>query len=117
MAGKLDIEVEQGTTWVRDIIWKDSSKTAIDVTGYSAALQIRRLKDDTTALLSIASGTSALVVGTTDGKFTITLTATVTGNLDFETAFYDFKVTSPSPYLVATRLLEGEVTLNKAVTR
>jgi hypothetical protein len=117
MAGRLDITIEQGATWARDILWMDDALSPIDVSSYTAAMQIRHSVDDTATLVSIASGTAALVVGTTDGKFTVTLSASVTAALDFDTAVYDFKVISPSPNLVATRLLEGTVTLRKAVTR
>jgi hypothetical protein len=117
MAGKLDIEIEQGTTWLREVIWQDGSKTPIDVTDYHAALQVRESKDSNSTLLSLLdTGTSpAIVVGTTDGKFTITLPAATSAALSFETAVYDFKVTSDTG--VVTRLLEGNMILNKAVTR
>jgi hypothetical protein len=117
MAGKLDIVIEQGTSWTREIVWADITKTAIDVTGYHAAMQIRETVDSATTLLSILdTGTSpAIVVGTTDGKFTITLLAAVTAALDFETAVYDLKITSAGG--IVTRLLEGTVFLSKAVTR
>jgi hypothetical protein len=117
MPGRYDIEIKQGETWVREIVWKDATKTAINVTGYHAALMVREKVESTTTLLSLSdTGTSpAIVVGTTDGKFTITLTAAVTAALTFDTAVYDFKVTSGAG--IVTYLLEGEIVLNKAVTR
>jgi hypothetical protein len=116
VAGKLDLTIEQGVTWVREIIWKDSSRVPIDVSGYSAAMQIRNPLDDTIPLLSITN-IGAINVGTTDGKFVITLTAVTTAALDFDTAVYDLKVISPAPANTVTRLIEGTVTLDKAVTR
>lgn len=117
MPGQYDIDLKQGETWVREIVWKDSAGTAVTVTGYHAALQARRKIADIATLISILdTGTSpAIVVGTTDGKFTITLSAAVTAALDFDTAVYDFKVTSSTG--IVTYLLEGTITLSKAVTR
>jgi len=117
MPGTYDIEIKQGETWVREVVWKNTSGTAINVTGYHAALMARVKKEDTTTAINILdTGTSpAIVVGTTDGKFTITLTAAITAALTFDKAVYDFKVTSAAG--IVTYLLEGEITLNKAVTR
>ncbi|MFA6972675.1 MAG: hypothetical protein WC208_14930 [Gallionella sp.] len=117
MPGQYDIDLKQGETWVREIVWKDAAGTAVTVTGYTAALMARRKIADTATLLSLSSAgvSPAIVVGTTDGKFTITITAAVSAALDFETAVYDFKVTSSTG--IVTYLLEGTITLSKAVTR
>jgi hypothetical protein len=117
MPGRYDIEIKQGETWVREVVWKDATKTAINVTSYHAALMVRDKVESTSTLLSLSdTGTSpAIVVGTTNGKFTITLTASVTAALTFDKAVYDLKVTSGAG--VATFLLEGIITLDKAVTR
>ena len=117
MPGQYDIDLKQGETWVREIVWKDSAGTAVTVTGYTAALMVRRKIADTATLLSLSSAgaSPAIIVGTTDGKFTITISAAVSAALDFETAVYDFKVTSSTG--IVTYLLEGTITLTKAVTR
>ena len=117
MPGQYDITIKQGETWVREIVWEDATGTAIDITSYTAAMMARRKVADTSTLFSLSSAgaSPAIIVGTTDGKFTVTISAAVSAALDFETAVYDFKVTSATS--VVTYLIEGTITLSKAVTR
>jgi hypothetical protein len=107
-----------------EYVWLDPDLDPVDVTGYHAALMIRETKDSAEYLLYIddvgpGEGDTypilGITVGTTDGVFTIEVDADVTAALDFDYGVYDLKVTSPGG--VATRLVEGEVYLNKAVTR
>lgn len=113
-AGQYDITIEQGATWQRNIVWKDSTGTPIDITGYSARMQIRTRKSSTSTLLSIDQD-DYISVGTTDGLLEISIPASVTAALDFRGAVYDIEIESPSGTVY--RLLEGTAELSKEVTR
>ena len=43
-AAQYDILIEQGATFSRTFVWKDSSEVAVDLTGYTARMQIRKTK-------------------------------------------------------------------------
>ena len=114
-AGKYNFVIEQGTTFTRTITWKDSSGSAIDLSTYTARMDIKEKKSDTTAnALVNLTETAGLTLGGGAGTILITITHAVTTALDFEEAYYDLEVKSAGG--VVTKLLEGTITLDKEVT-
>jgi hypothetical protein len=114
-AASHDFTIEQGVTTSKSFVWKDSEGTVIDLTGYSARMQIRASIDSTSTLLSATNANGQLVITAAQGKVTLTLTATETAALDFSTGVYDLELVSGAG--VVTRLVEGSVTLSKEVTK
>ena len=117
-AGKYNIEMEQGATFTRDIIWKDSNGVAINITGYSIKMQAREDYDSVTPVISLGTVsplTGITIIDAAAGRFRITITAILTAALTFTKAVYDLEMISGAG--VVTRLLEGEITLLKEVTK
>lgn len=54
-ATTLDLNIEAGSEFVEYITWYDADGVRVDLTGYSAALQIRNA-GDSTLLISLADG-------------------------------------------------------------
>ena len=122
-AGKYSFIIEQGATTDFEIQYKDSSNSAVDLTGYQARMQIRSdyggtliaelsssLKGDNTGLnLSGSNGTTAL----SSGSIGIFISAASSSTFTFNEALYDLELVSGS---VVTRLIEGKVKLSKNVT-
>jgi hypothetical protein len=108
----IDIVVYQGKTINFEVIWGGS--TPVDVTGFSAKLQARETAASVTTLFSVTNG-AGITVGTTDGKFTISMTATNTAALTPSVGVYDFEITAPSGavYLV----MSGKFTILAEVSR
>lgn len=105
-SGHLPIHIEDGIDWVMEAIYAISG-TPVDVTNYTATFELRDQPGKTDdALLSLTEG-SGIVVGTTDGLFTITITDAQTTFGDRE-MHYDLVVTSPTG--VDTRILRGKCT-------
>lgn len=114
MAGRYDLTIEQGATFTKTFTWKQSG-AAVDLTSYHARMQIRETKDATTALVDLDDQTKGgIVLGGVAGTIAVTISATATAALSFDTAFYDLEMVLST---VVTRLLEGEVYLSKEVTR
>ena len=117
ISGKYDFIVEEGSTFDEYVIWKDKDGNAHDVTGYTAKMEIRQNKADTSAIDEVT-----VSVGTTDGRFDLDMTSTETRALSFNgRAFYDLEV-SPGGEDCHTaadviRILEGVITLSREVTR
>ena len=42
MAAVYDITIEQGATFRLSLVWKDSSNVPVNLTGYTARMQVRR---------------------------------------------------------------------------
>lgn len=89
------------------------SGTAIDLTGYTAALQVRESYDSSAPLLSLTSG-SGITLGGTAGTISVTAAASATAALEGGTYVYDMTLNSGS---VVTRILQGNFKVLPEVTR
>lgn len=72
-AGIQNIIIDQGSDWFTTFVYKNSDNSAINLTGYNAALQLRTSYDAPTPALSLATGylgvsstsSDAITVGST----------------------------------------------------
>lgn len=87
----------------------------VNVTGFTAALQLRSLPESPTAALSLTNG-SGITVGTTDGLIEVHATAAQTAAIDEGIYYYDIEITAPITGTV-TRLAQGKVAVLAEVTR
>lgn len=126
-AGKYSFTIEQGATLNFEVQYKDSTNTPINLTGYSARMQIRPAYADSTSTVyatlssSIAADGTGLNLsgsnGTTplaSGSIGVYISAASSSAFTFDTAKYDLEIVSGA---TVTRLLEGQVKLSKEVTR
>lgn len=86
----------------------------VDLTGFTARMQIRETIESTTTLVSLTE-LSGITLGGAAGTIGITITATVTALLDFDSAVYDLEVVSAGG--IVTPVVYGNVYLNDEVTR
>lgn len=112
---ELDIVVEQGATFDVTLTWKDSAGDPIDITGYSARMDIRANIDEDTAIHSMTSANGDIVLGDAAGTIQLLITAADTEAFDFQTAVYDLELISGAG--AVTRLIKGCIELDKEVTR
>jgi hypothetical protein len=126
-AGKYSFVIEQGTTTNFEIQYKDSNNAPVNLTGYSGKMMIRSGYADanptTYAILSsslAADGTGLNFSGSNgitppaSGSIGVVISAMSSSNFTFNNALYDLEITSGS---IVTRILEGQVSLSKEVTR
>jgi hypothetical protein len=126
-AGKYSFVIEQGSTLDFEIQYKDSSSNPIDLTGYSAKMQIKSDYADNSPITYLTLSSSLQPDGTglnlqgsrgakpyTSGSIGLYISAVSSSALTFSSGYYDLEVTSGS---VVTRILEGQVKLSKEVTR
>ncbi len=114
MSKRYDITIEQGATFELVVEWKDPAGAAISLTGYTAAMQVRKTYGGPT-ILSLASGGSGIAIDAALGKLTITIARTTTAALAAPVqGVYDLEVTNGT---VTYRLLEGSVLVTPEVTR
>lgn len=86
----------------------------VNLTGYTARMNIRSTVDATTILHSLTTENSGIALGGAAGTVDLLISATNTALFTFGTAVYDLELISGT---VVTRLLSGNVTLSKEVTR
>jgi len=110
MASISNIFIDQGATFTTTVTVTDASGTAISLSGYAVAGQIRKshLSSTSTAFTASISNASA-------GEITISLTDSQTTSLESGRYVYDVLITASGG--AKTRVVEGQVTVNPSVTR
>lgn len=86
-----------------------------DLTGFTARMQIRRAESATEALFTLTTENGRIALTPAEGRVVLTATATETAALTFTSAVYDLELVSSGGFV--TRLLEGNVVLDKETTR
>ena len=114
-AGKLHIVIEQGTTFNPVFTYKDSLGAVIDLTGYTARMQIRLKKTSTAFIHEITTAGSGITLGGVLGTITLLITDVETAAFTFTTGVYDLEIISAGG--IVTRLLEGTASLSKEATK
>ena len=108
MATKVNLVVDQGTTFTTSITFNDENGNTINFSTYSGSAQMRKH-------FTSSNSTSFSVSLTSNGIVTLSLTANQTGNLVAGRYVYDLEVTDQSNQI--SRLIEGIVTVTPNVTR
>lgn len=86
-----------------------------DLTGFSAAMQLRSLPSDPTAVLTLTTANGGITITGATGLIEVHATATQTGNIDEGPYYYDIEITSPQN--VVTRVAQGQAIVSAQVTQ
>lgn len=114
--GKLDLTLYQGATFDYELSWS-AAGSAVDLTGYSARMQVRASHSSSGVVIELTSG-SGIMLGGTDGTIGLSISATDSAALGFTSSrqfIYDLELESDSG--VVTRLVEGRFFIDPEVTR
>jgi len=109
MATRVNILIDQGTDFTTSVNLTDSNGAQLDLTGMTAASQIRKTHSSSNA----TSFSTSLANNT--GTLTLSLNNSVTSSLSAGRYVYDVELTDSSS--VVSRILEGIVTVTPEVTR
>lgn len=114
MASNYNATIDQGADWFISFTYENSNGTPINITNYTAALQVRSEPSSPTAVLSLTTGSGITITGAS-GLVAVHATAAQTGQIVAGTYVYDLEITSPSN--VVTRLVQGSVVVSAQVTQ
>lgn len=115
-AGVYNLLIEQGATFKRQVLVRTGSPPlAVDLTGYTAKMQVRSTVSAADPAPLTLTHTAGLTLGGAAGTIDIRIEAAQTDPWPFKTAVYDLEITSPDG--TVTRLLKGTVTVDQEVTR
>ncbi len=106
--------IHQGETAVMSMVYSKAG-ALVNLTPYTAAMDIRHLMEDTVAILELTNG-SGITLGGVLGTIVVTLTATQTAALAMGTpaAVFDLDLTSAG---VVETILSGVIYVYPEVTR
>jgi len=110
--GTYNFNLYQGADWDRTFTITQSG-TALNLTGYTARMQVREAADSTAYLLNLTSGTG-ITLGGTAGSVAVAITSAQSSAIDAGSYAYDLELLSGSQ---VTRLLQGAVNVSGNVTR
>lgn len=110
-----NLVIEQGATFPYQITWKSGDPAAaVNLTGYSARMQVRATAASPDTILSLTNG-SGITLGGAAGTIDILVSATATAALTPGKYVYDLELVSGGGQV--TRLMAGTVTVTVEVTR
>lgn len=110
MAIIANIFIDQGTDFSITVDVTDTSGGALNMSGYSAAAQIRKTYGSSTVSSSFTTS-----IAEASGQVTLSLTDTQTTALESGRYVYDLNVTSSGGQ--TTRVVEGQAIVTPGVTR
>lgn len=121
LAAIFPITVEQGATWTLELTYTHADGTPVDLTGYTARMQLRRTYDST-PVAELTTSNGGILLGSTNGTVSLHMSAAVTAAIPTATScdgqveyLYDLELESPGG--VVTRLMQGVATVLPEVTK
>jgi hypothetical protein len=122
---KYNMTIWQGSTFGLTILAKNPDKTAMDLTSYSARMQIRPTYASGTVVESLTSANGEINIVTAEGKLELSLSAARTANIKVDLGssskppktvyVYDLELIDNAN--TVTKLLYGDVNVLGEVTR
>jgi hypothetical protein len=116
MVAKLNLTINQGDTFAPTFVYKiitSGVTTIVDLTGYTARMKAKVDIDDTASILNLTTENGGITLGGENGTIALSVSATDTAALDFESIGYDIELIVGS---TVTKFLRGYVFLNKEWT-
>lgn len=115
MAKKQDLYIDQGATWRMHADFTDSNGNAINLTGYTARMYIKRSVTATAAILQLTTENGRISIPTpSNGGIDFVIADEDTAAL-FGTYCYDIELVSAGGEVY--RVSQGKFVINPEVTR
>ena len=95
IAGRYDIIADQGSTFTRQLRYEDSTGVPVDLTNFTAEMELRDTYCGSVVLALTTAGTApSITLGGTAGTIDVVATATQMGSLAASVYVYDLELTS-----------------------
>lgn len=116
-AGSYNIVCDQGATFGLSMTYKDANGAIINLTTYTARMQVRSKASAPTTILSLTSSPGAgITLGGAAGTIVISISASSTAALEPGDYVYDLELVNTTSSAV-TRLIQGKFKVSAEVTR
>lgn len=113
----IDLEIYKGSTFTKVFTWQTGTPAAaVNLTGCTARMQIRKTVNDIVVLDTLTTENSKLQIHEPlNGKFKIVIPATVSTAYTFTSAVYDLEIIFNDSTVI--RVIEGCIVASPEVTR
>lgn len=117
-AAKYDFNIEQGSSFTLSLVYKDSTGTPVDLTGWCARLTWKSNIGIDIFSTEITNANYRFEIDELNGKLILQFPASVTNGFEFTNAKYDLELQAPDDFYIGggkytTRLIYGTVTIIK----
>jgi hypothetical protein len=109
MGTKANLKIDQGSDFSTSITLTDDDGSALNLTGYTGAAQLRKYYTSTTSI------DFNVDVDANTGAVSLSMTSNTTNHIEAGRYVYDVELTDTSG--TVSRILEGIVTITPGVTR
>mgnify|MGYP003569426031 FL=1 len=116
MSAKYNLVCDQSTTFNFQFQVQNNvsgTSTPWNLTGYTGTMTVRPFVGASTTTVVASTANGRMVFDAINGRVTVTLSSTITGDIDAGRYAYDLVLNSGS---VVTRILEGKFIVTGAVT-
>ena len=113
-AGYHHFIIEQGATFGQTLTLKDSAGSAINLTGFTGAMSLKRNPSATDTILSLTTSNGRMTINGSAGTVALLISATDTATLEADDGVFDIEITSGAA--VVTRLIEGTYSIRRNIT-
>lgn len=116
MTATEDLIINQGADFLISFQYlEDDAVTPVDLTGYTARMQIRPNANSTTVYFDGTTENGRIVITPAEGVVSVNIPNSETTDMNFMYGAYDLEIVSDGG--VVTRLVQGKVVLSKEVTK
>jgi len=112
--GQVNLLCPQGSTFSKQITYKIDDQ-AIDLTGYSARMQVRQNYYSPEALASLSSPNNGITIEELNGVINLFISSEETSSLPAGNFLYDLEIESEGG--IVSRIIEGSFIVTPEVTR
>lgn len=112
--GEYDITITQGITYTKSFTYRDSNGDPIDLTPYTAQMQIRCSIGSTTLVQELTTENGGITLGGALGTVALLISATDTAAMDINQGVYRLNLINGA---VTEEFLKGAVIFNKSVIK
>lgn len=116
-AGLYNLVADQGSTFSRTILWRDPAKKVIDLSGYTARMQIRPSVTSDTVTLELTTENDGIELENSTGTITLYISDETMVTIPENKYVYDLEMVAPDADTYVYKLLYGNFVVRPEVTR
>lgn len=114
MAVAYNIVIDQGADWFFNVTYDQPDGTPVNLTGYTAAMQLRSYPNAPQAVLTLTTD-AGITIDAEAGTLALHATNEQTAAVDEGSYYYDLEITAPGTGVI-TRLIQGQAEVSAEVT-
>lgn len=115
-AGIWNTIMDQGSTWLLQVVYQDPNGDPIDLTGFSGEMQLRSQAQDAQPALTLSTANGDITIDGPNGVINVAATSAQTEAVDEGPYYYDLEVRDIASDEVS-RIIQGQIVVSAEVTR